>query len=1087
MDAIVYELHVRSFQDSNGDGIGDFPGLMRRLPYLQDLGVTALWLLPFYPSPLRDDGYDIADYTGVHPDYGTLDDFRRFLDEAHRLGLRVITELVVNHTSDQHAWFQRARSAPAGSTERAFYVWSESADKYGDARIIFSDFERSNWSWDPVARAYYWHRFYSHQPDLNYDNPAVYDAIVAVLDHWFALGIDGMRLDAVPYLVEREGTHSENLGATHDIVKRLRAHVDEKYSNRIFIAEANQWPEDAAAYFGRGDESHMVFHFPLMPRLFMALRQEDRLPIVDILAQTPAPPDGCQWALFLRNHDELTLEMVTEEERLYMYHVYATEEHARINLGIRRRLAPLLGNHRRRIELMNALLFSLQGTPVLYYGDEIGMGDNIYLGDRNGVRTPMQWAGDRNAGFSTADPQRLFLPLIIDDEYHYQSVHVAQQSRNPHSLLWWMKRLIALRKRYQAFGRGRLVMVECANTRLLAFIRRWRTHQVLVVANLSRFVQHAELDLSEFAGHVPVEAFGRVALPAIGPDPYSLTLGPHEFLWLELTSRQSRMRSSAVPQLEVGGSWEALLEGPRRTDLESALPAYLERGTAWSRGGRTVLSVRIEDALPAGEARNRRWLSIIRVTYASGEPERYLLPLGLRSASRTGGRHPKRDVIADVRAGTRGDQRYEIFDAAEDPRLADALVEHVASSGTLSGIAGTLRVIVPDGANADTVRAAARRLRRLRRGSNALVAIGGRVVLKLFRQLEPGPHPEIEMRARLRQLGFEHVPSVLAGLEWHPDRGGRADRAWIGILQEFVQNDGEAWSHAVAAAADFLRQTRRRGGAPPAIDSLVPGSLWGAPADAAFDDEIGEYLRDVERIGARTAEMHRTLAQHSTDPAFAPEPMTPFSRRSEYQRMRRSVVWVVDALRTRGPALEPEVRELAGPLTGARDDILTVFHRILGRAVTAPRIRDHGNFHLGQILYAGDELVVIDFDGEPGRPLYERRLKRSPLHDVATMVRSFHYAAHAAWEQTAWRDRRDTATAWMRVWQLRVADAFLAAYGRSLDDAALLPSAREDVRVLLHAYVLERAVYEAGFELNRGSRWLRAPLADIPLLVPLTA
>jgi maltose alpha-D-glucosyltransferase / alpha-amylase len=517
-DAIIYELHVRSFQDGTGDGIGDFIGLTQRLPYLQDLGVTTLWLLPFYPSPLLDDGYDIADYMGVHPDYGTLDEFRRFLDEAHHMGLQVITELVINHTSDRHAWFQRARHAPAGSPERDFYVWSDSPDRYAGARIIFQDFERSNWSWDPLANAYYWHRFYSHQPDLNYDNPAVFNAIVRVLDHWFGLGVDGMRLDAVPYLIEREGTHSENLGPTHDIVKRLRAHVDRMFANRMFIAEANQWPEDAAAYFGNGDESHMIFHFPLMPRLFMAIRQEDRLPIVDILAQTPVPPPGGQWALFLRNHDELTLEMVGEEERLYMYYVYATDAESRINLGIRRRLAPLLGNHRRRLELMNALLFSLQGTPVLYYGDEIGMGDNVYLGDRNGVRTPMQWSGDRNAGFSDAPPQRLFLPLIIDDEYHHHSVHVAQQRANPHSLLWWMKRIIALRKRYTAFGRGALSIVECPNTRVLAFVRRWREQQILVVTNLSRFAQHAALELREYAGKVPLEMFGRAKFPPLGND-----------------------------------------------------------------------------------------------------------------------------------------------------------------------------------------------------------------------------------------------------------------------------------------------------------------------------------------------------------------------------------------------------------------------------------------------------------------------------------------------------------------------------------------------------------------------------------------
>src|SRR5664279_4954500 len=443
---VIYEVHVRSFYDANGDGCGDFPGLTAKLDYLKELGVTAIWLLPFYPSPLKDDGYDIADYCEVHPQYGTLKDFQGFLVEAHRRGLRVITELVLNHTSDQHQWFQRARLAPADSRWRRFYTWSSTPDKYKEARIIFKDVETSNWAWDSVAGAYYWHRFFSHQPDLNYENPEVHQAIIRVVDFWFDLGVDGLRLDAVPYLYKQGGTNCENLPPTHAFLKRLRAHVDQKYEDRMLLAEANQWPEDAVAYFGqgRGDECHMAYHFPLMPRLFMAVRMEDRTPIVDILEQTPPIPATSQWALFLRNHDELTLEMVTDEEREYMYRMYAHDRTMRINLGIRRRLAPLLENDRSKIELMNALLFSLPGTPVVYYGDEIGMGDNIYLGDRNGVRTPMQWSADRNAGFSKANPQKLYLPVIIDPEYHYETVNVEAQQSNPSSLLWWMKRPNAL-------------------------------------------------------------------------------------------------------------------------------------------------------------------------------------------------------------------------------------------------------------------------------------------------------------------------------------------------------------------------------------------------------------------------------------------------------------------------------------------------------------------------------------------------------------------------------------------------------------------------------------------------------------------
>ncbi|MFS8879362.1 maltose alpha-D-glucosyltransferase, partial [Synechococcus sp. H55.11] len=485
-DAVIYELHVRAFCDSNGDGIGDFPGLTSKLDYLQDLGVTAIWLLPFYPSPLRDDGYDIADYTNIHPNYGTLADFKVFIREAHRRGLRVITELVCNHTSDQHPWFQRARRAKPGTSARNFYVWSDTPDRYKDARIIFKDFETSNWTWDPVAQAYYWHRFYSHQPDLNFENPAVQRAVFKAMEFWLDLGVDGMRLDAIPYLYEAEGTNCENLPETHAFLKRLRKHMDEKYQGRMFLAEANQWPEDAVAYFGDGDECHMAFHFPVMPRLFMSVHLENRYPIIDIMRQTPPIPDNCQWAIFLRNHDELTLEMVTDEERDYMYRVYARDPQARINLGIRRRLAPLLGNHRRKIELMNGLLFSLPGTPVIYYGDEIGMGDNIYLGDRNGVRTPMQWSGDRNAGFSRANPQQLYLPVITDPEYHYETVNVETQSANQHSLLWWTKRLIALRKRYAAFGRGTLEFLYPENRKVLCFLRKTEDQILLAVFNLSR-------------------------------------------------------------------------------------------------------------------------------------------------------------------------------------------------------------------------------------------------------------------------------------------------------------------------------------------------------------------------------------------------------------------------------------------------------------------------------------------------------------------------------------------------------------------------------------------------------------------------
>src|SRR5712671_3640614 len=654
-DAIIYEVHVRAFFDSVTDGIGDFGGLTQKLPYLEDLGVTAVWLLPFCPSPLKDDGYDISDYTDVHRSYGSLKDFQRFMREAKRRGLKVITELVLNHTSDQHLWFQRSRHAAPGSRWRDFYVWSDTPDKYRDARIIFKDFEASNWTWDPVAKAYYWHRFYSHQPDLNWENPEVRKAMFAAMDFWFDLGVDGLRLDAVPYLFEQEGTNCENLPQTHAALKDLRKHVDEKYEGRMLLAEANQWPEDAVAYFGSGDECHMAFHFPIMPRLFMGLRMEDRHPITEILRITPAIPENCQWAMFLRNHDELTLEMVTDEERDYMYRTYAHDRGMRINLGIRRRLAPLLENDRRRIELMNALLLSLPGTPVLYYGDEIGMGDNIYLGDRNGVRTPMQWSPDRNAGYSRANPQRLILPVIIDPEYHYESLNVEAQQGNPNSLLWWTKRMIALRKRFQAFGRGTIEFLSPENPKVLAFIRQLEDQTVLVVANLSRFTQFVELDLRQLKGRVPVELIGRTKFPQIGELPYLLTLGEHAFYWFSLDEPRTaavdaKEASYQPPALDTGSSWEEGFTPAERSALESVLPAWLE-GRRWLRAhGREISQVRILDVIPFDSVR----LTLAQIDFGHGESEHYVIPLGVETGEKPAS---PQAVIATLRRAD-GSQAY---------------------------------------------------------------------------------------------------------------------------------------------------------------------------------------------------------------------------------------------------------------------------------------------------------------------------------------------------------------------------------------------------------------------------------------------
>ena len=728
-DGIIYQTHVKAFFDTNADGIGDFQGLTRKLDYLQDLGINTLWLLPFYPSPLRDDGYDIANYTAIHPSYGTLADFKAFLRETHHRGIRVITELVINHTSDQHPWFQKSRRAKPGSLWRDYYVWSDTPEKYKDARIIFKDFETSNWAWDPVAHAYYWHRFYSHQPDLNFDNPAVHEALFKALEFWVNLGVDAFRLDAIPYLYEREGTTCENLPETHAFLKELRARLDALYPGKMLLAEANQWPEDSRPYFGDGDECHMAFNFPVMPRMYMSLAQEDRFPIIDIMTQTPAIPENCQWAMFLRNHDELTLEMVTDEDRDYMWRTYAADRQARINLGIRRRLAPLMQNHRGRIHLMNGLLFSFPGTPIVYYGDEIGMGDNIYLGDRNGVRTPMQWSADRNAGFSRANPQQLYLPAIIDPQYHYEQVNVEVQQSSPYSLLWWTKRLIAMRRRFHAFGRGTMEFLYPENRKILAFVRRYQEETILVVANLSRLVQCFELDLSLFHGMVPVELSGGTRFPEITDRPYFLNLSPFAFYWFSLERVRAEVPAGGEELPFVAAkSWNEVFAERNREVVSSALLRYVRSRRWFGAKTKTVHAVRIEEAIPI--ARDAGSLVILELEYADGEPDRYLLPLAITQARRADEPERTTTLIARMKDGCL------LYEPVADEKFGNALLEIIGRRKRLKGRAGLLNG------------APSRAFRDLRDGgdlhpqvlkaeqSNTAIVYGERLFLKLFRRKE---------------------------------------------------------------------------------------------------------------------------------------------------------------------------------------------------------------------------------------------------------------------------------------------------------------------------------------------------------------
>jgi maltose alpha-D-glucosyltransferase / alpha-amylase len=1094
-DAVIYEAHVRAFFDSDGDGMGDFRGMAQKLDYLHDLGITAIWLLPFYPSPWRDDGYDIADYTDIHPAYGTMTDFKRLLREAHSRGLRVITELVINHTSDQHPWFQRARRAPPGSAARDFYVWTDDPHKYRDARIIFTDSETSNWAWDPVAGQYFWHRFYSHQPDLNFDNPAVHEALFKVMDFWFRLGVDGMRLDAIPYLYEREGTSCENLPETHEFLKKMRAHLDRNFDNRMFLAEANQWPEETVPYFGDGDECHMNFHFPVMPRLFMSIQMEDRFPIIDILQQTPPIPESCQWATFLRNHDELTLEMVTDEERDYMYRMYASDPQARINLGIRRRLAPLLGNNRRKIELMNSLLFSLPGTPVLYYGDEIGMGDNIYMGDRNGVRTPMHWSADRNAGFSRTNPQRLYLPVVVDPEYHYETVNVEAQQANPSSLLWWTKRLIALRKRFQAFGRGSIDFLYPDNRKVLAFLRCYGEETILVVANLSRFVQYARLDLSRYRDHVPVELFGLTEFPPIGGEPFFLTLGPHAFYWFQIRPAERVHEiwmpgGRARPDARVStAGWQALIADGNAAAVEAVLPRYIS-AQRWFQGkDRVVREMAVTDVLtPAGSLTQHRIL-LVDVRYVEDQTETYVMPVVVledRAAQQLMDAHPAA-VIAELEGSDSA--AAVVADAMYDPDFRRGLLEVVQSrrrlkgrTGEAQGSSGSRLRRVPEAGSAVQSRMLGVEQ------SNTSVVFGRDMVLKLFRRLEEGVSLDLELGEFLGTAGFANTPRLLGSLDYRRDQGAVRTLA---VLQEFVENEGDAWELTLDAVGEFYERAATVEHRPAPVDASTRALLRLAAREPQDDNRsmIGSYIEEARLLGERTATMHLALAADTEDRAFAREPFTMFYQRSLYQSMRNLAGRVFQVLAGRLPQMRPERRSLAQAVLAQNDVVLDRFRTLIDGKIGGARIRCHGDYHLGQVLWTGNDFYITDFEGEPIRPLSERRLKRSPLRDVAGMLRSFHYAAYAALrnyeERSSGLRPRDRFAAgdWARLWYVHAAAAFVNGYMTTMAGSDLLPPDPDEMARLLDALLLEKAIYELGYELGNRPDWVDIPLRGVMQLL----
>jgi maltose alpha-D-glucosyltransferase/alpha-amylase len=1090
---VIYEVHVRAFFDSDGDGTGDFRGLTTKLDYIKDLGVTAIWLLPFYPSPLRDDGYDIANYCDVHPMYGKLGDFKIFLREAHQRGLRVITELVLNHTSDQHPWFQRARADKPGGRWRNFYVWSDTPQKYKDTRVIFKDVELSNWTWDHQAKAYYWHRFFSHQPDLNFENPEVHGQIVRIVDFWLDLGVDGLRLDAVPYLYEQEGTNCENLPKTHEFLKKLRAHVDKKYADRMLLGEANQWPEDAVKYFGsgRGDECHMAFHFPLMPRLFMALRMEDRLPIVDILEQTPPIPETSQWALFLRNHDELTLEMVTDEERDYMYRMYAQVHKARLNLGIRRRLAPLLNNDRKSIELLNALLFSLPGTPVLYYGDEIGLGENVYLGDRNGVRTPMQWSPDKNAGFSRANPQTLYLPIILDPAYHYEACNVETQLTNPHSLLWWMRRMLALRKRWRAMGEGKCEFLQPDNHKILSYVLRHEQETILVVANLSRFTQPVHLDLSAFDGLLPIELFGRMKFPPITEEPYFFTLGPHNFYWFSLEpkplpqpAKLAAGTPAALPVLPVTEQWQEIFAGKPRARFEALLPEYFKAQPWFVRKDKTIKLITLKEhfivPLPDDESAA---LAFFQVEYVDSTPDIYALPLGL--AEGPAQRRWREQAIAGLTFpdGGRGGQ---IYDALANPAFARALLDLIRAREHLRNHHGFV-----EGSRT----AAMRLVKNLDRtpgpvvedtpDGNTTALFKDKVVLKFFRRLGQGENPEFEIGHFLTEQNFPHSPQVLGKLDYFGEGGSQMT---VAVARSYVPYAKNAWKFTLDAVSRyydrvFTSVVEGRSPRPPAVSSPLKLMTQHAPPEevAAF---VGTYLEPARLLGVRTAELHMALASGGVSGEFTMDPMTPHYLRGVFQSMRSLLSQNLRLLRKQLKTLPPDLLPVAQRVMELEPVILGHYRDLVDQWFEAGRIRIHGDYHLGQVLWTGRDFVFLDFEGDTAVPISERRIKRSPLHDVARMLRSFHHAAYAGFHRQAdlggiAHEDLPKFEPWVRHWNHAVSRAYLQAYCGKIALSGIVPANEAQQHKMFLAYLLNQVMDELGWELRSHSDNVRAPLQAI--------
>ncbi len=1048
-DAVIYQVHVKSYFDSNNDGVGDFAGLLKKLDYIAELGVTAIWLLPFYPSPMRDDGYDIADYRAIEPSYGTMSDARQFIQEAHKRGLRIITELVINHTSDQHPWFQKSRFAKKNSKARNFYVWSDTNQKYEGTRIIFSDTESSNWTWDTVAQQYFWHRFYSNQPDLNFDNPEVLKEVLSIMRFWFDIGVDGLRLDAIPYLVEREGTSNENLPETHSVLKRIRAELDAHYPDRMLLAEANLWPEDIQQYFGNGDECHMAFHFPLMPRMYMAIAQEDRFPIIDILRQMPEIPVNCQWAIFLRNHDELTLEMVTDQERDYLWNHYASDKRARINLGIRRRLAPLVERDRRRIELLNSLLLSMPGTPTIYYGDEIGMGDNIFLGDRHGVRTPMQWSNDRNGGFSRADPASLTLPLIMDPQYGFQSINVEAQAGDAHSLLNWTRRMLSVRKQQKAFGRGSLKILSPANRRILAYLREHHLDDnqeiILCVTNMSRAAQAAELDLASFAGKIPIEMIGGTRFPAITALNYQLTLPPYGFYWFQLVDEiQTRNWSVApievMPELPTIIIKLTLLEIfllPAKTLLEQeCFPVYLQNRSWFPYWAEIAEDLHLDYPLSFGQDTELYVFAELALVNSTITGVRYHLVLGF-VAEHLASSLSKQMTLSRLRQKRVAGLLVDAFSLPEfNRKLINGFYHQHVYKYENSEIQFSVTYSLPD-LNEEQLND----IQMVSHQNSLQVVLGNALVIKPVRAIIYGPHPFMELSDYLHGLQYTNVVKVLGEMHRVDQQGSSS----LVLLQEYLVNQGDAWQ--------WTQNTLERG----FRDQTTAGS-------SSMNEQVPalvELEKFAEVIGKRLGEMHLLLAQTGLHPEFGATKASTETFALWIKRIANRLDELIQLVKQHASS---DMVAVANRLGSGFSNLVTYLESKIPQLESAPFMRIHGNLHLGQILVVRGDAFFGYMDECPATSLMASRLPANPLKDVADILLSFDDAAAAAVRNLSSADplaNIDQAQALSVLYRQRTKTAFYKTYQSVTESLPELWAQPERVAMGLQFSAIENRINQA--------------------------